>query len=100
MKRYNSKEMRQHYEEWRASGLSKSSYCREKDIVKTTFYYWVKKFQSAPLTSKPEKKGFKPLILERNKTEGHPLMRVNLSNGASLDFYSMPDVDFVKSLCS
>lgn len=92
--------MRQHYEEWRASGLSKSSYCREKGIVKTTFYYWVKKFQSAPLTNKPVKQGFKPLILERNKTEGHPLMRVNLSNGASLDFYSMPDVDFVKSLCS
>ena len=100
MKRYNSKEMRQYYEEWRASGLSKSSYCREKDIVKTTFYYWVKKFQSAPLTNKPVKQGFKPLILEEQNPQEKPVMRMKLNSGASLDFYSMPDVDFVKSLCS
>lgn len=100
MKRYNSKQMRQHYEEWQASGLSKSSFCREKDIVKTTFYYWVKKFQSATSVVKPEKQGFKPLILERNQIEGRLVMRVNLNSGASLDFYSLPDVDFVKSLCN
>jgi len=100
MKRYNSKEMRQYYEEWQASGLSKSSYCREKDIVKTTFYYWVKKFQSAPLTNKPEKQGFKPLIFEEQILQGQPVMRVNLNSGASLDFYNLPDVDFVKSLCN
>jgi len=92
--------MQQHYEEWQASGLSKSAYCREKDIVKTTFYYWVKKFQSTPLPNKPEIQGFKPLILERNETEEHPLMRVNLNSGVCVDFYSLPDVDFIKSLCS
>ena len=92
--------MRHHYEEWQASGLSKSSYCREKDIVKTTFYYWVKKFQSAPLPNKPEKQGFRPVIIKEQMLQGEPFMRMNLSGGTSLDFYSLPDVEFIKSLCS
>lgn len=100
MERYSSKQMQQHYEEWQSSGLSKSAYCREKHIVKTTFYYWVKKFQSATPTDKSEKQGFKPLIIEEQALQGQPVMRMNLNSGASLDFYSIPDVDFIKSLCN
>ena len=49
--------MRQYYEEWQASGLSKSSYCREKGYCQDYFLLLGKEVSVAPLTNKPEKQG-------------------------------------------
>lgn len=34
-----------HYEQWQASGLSCSAYCRQSDIRVTAFYYWKSVFE-------------------------------------------------------
>ena len=42
MQKYSSEEQANHLSTWRASGLSGQEYCRQHDIVSTTFYSWVK----------------------------------------------------------
>lgn len=39
----SAEEWRRVFEEWRASGMSRSAFCREKDIAFSTFDYWKKK---------------------------------------------------------
>lgn len=101
MKRYSSTKMRQYYEEWLASGQSKSSFCMGKGIVKTTFYYWVKKFQGTDTSTKEEKQGFKPLVLGQDIPTNNqdPVLRINYSSGVSIDFFDTMDADYIKRLC-
>ncbi len=39
MKRQEEKEMKKLYLEWKDSGMSKSAFAVEKEILHTTFYY-------------------------------------------------------------
>ena len=42
MQKYSREEQAKHLSTWRASGLSGQAYCRQHNIVSTTFYSWVK----------------------------------------------------------
>jgi transposase-like protein len=42
MQRYSREERENHLSTWRASGMSGQAYCRQHNIVSTTFYSWVK----------------------------------------------------------
>jgi len=42
MKKYSAEERNAHLTAWRASSLSGKEYCRQKSIISTTFYSWIK----------------------------------------------------------
>ena len=42
MQKYSRQERKNHLSAWRASGLSGQAYCRQHNIVSTTFYSWIK----------------------------------------------------------
>lgn len=101
MKRYSNTQMRQYYEEWQASGQSKSSFCTEKGIVNATFHYWIKKFQNPKSLSKNGKGGFSTVVLEQNTmlNSNQPVLRINYGSGVSIDFFGEVDARYIKSLC-
>ena len=64
MQKYSSEEQAAHLATWRSSGLSGQAYCRQHNIVPTTFYGWIKaekkrakkKAQAPPLMVKVQRR--------------------------------------------
>lgn len=100
MKKYNEQEMRRKYAAWQQSGKTKEVFCKEEGIIKSTFYYWGKKFQD-PQTCKTPKTSFVPLVLNQNSStdNNRPFFRINYNSGISIDFFEVPDAGFIKELC-
>ena len=85
MQKYSSEEQATHLAAWRSTGLSGQAYCREHDIVPTTFYRWVKaekrraelKSESQPLLVKvqsqkqPGKNLTSPICIEKQDVRIH-----------------------------
>lgn len=100
MKILKEQEMRMLFEKWHQSGKTKIAFCQEEGLIKSTFYYWIKKFQKEKVTVKQRKPSFTPLILEQ-KTDlnnKQPIFRIKYISGVSIDFYDMVDAGFIKSL--
>ena len=49
MKQTRKEEREQHICAWRASGLSKTEYCRQKGLNRGTFYRWFREEREEPL---------------------------------------------------
>jgi hypothetical protein len=64
---YSKAQKKEFCEEWKASGLTQSQYCRDKGINAVTFSGWIKKFLRNENTAKTKVKGkskFIPLSLQ------------------------------------
>lgn len=101
MKIQKEQEMRMLFVKWQQSGKTKIAFCQEEGLIKSTFYYWIKKFQEPELTVKKKKPAFTPLILAQNKIlDGkQPVLRINYSSGVSIDFFEVDDAGLIKNLC-
>lgn len=101
MKKYNEQEMLKLYVKWEESGKTKVAFCKEEGIIKTTFYYWTKRFQGSKPGKAMGKTGFTPLVLDQDisPTNLRPFFRINYSCGISIDFFDTADAGFIKSLC-
>ncbi len=102
MKRHTEKQMRKLYAEWQESGKSKKEFALEKDIISTTFYYWIKKFRKKDLPAHPnlKKKGFVPLAIgdSFSKESKQAVVRINYPSGICIDFFQTPDAGLLKTL--
>lgn len=101
MKRYNEQEMGRVFARWKQSGKTKTAFCEDEGIIKSTFYYWVKKFQGPKPTVKKMGTAFTPLVLEQNISLNvkQPVFRINYISGVSIDFFNEVDAGYIKSLC-
>lgn len=102
MKRHNQREMRQLYNRWLESGQGKSVFATEHGIIRTTFYYWVKKFQRQDLipSTSERARGFSLLSVQDNSifSNRQAAVRVNFPSGITLDLYGTVEACFLKAL--
>ena len=101
MKIQKGQEMRMLFVKWQQSGKTKIAFCKEEGLIKSTFYYWVKKFQEPKLAVKKKKTAFTPLVLDPNipGTCQQLILRINYSSGVSIDFFDTVEAGYIKSLC-
>lgn len=101
MKRYNEQEMSRLYAKWQQSGKTKIAFCKDEGVIKSTFYYWLKKFQEPKPAVKKKEAAFSPLVLEQDNiiNSKDPVLRINFSSGVSIDFFDTVDSGYIKSLC-
>jgi|AntRauTorcE11897_2_1112592.scaffolds.fasta_scaffold10484_1 hypothetical protein len=101
MKIQKEQEMRILFEKWQQSGKTKIAFCKQEGLIKSTFYYWIKKFQEPRLSVNKKKPAFTPLILEQNTlfNSKQPVLRINYTSGVSIDFFGTVDTGYLKDLC-
>lgn len=100
MKRQTEVSMRKLYQEWLSSGLSKSEFADTKGIIRTTFYYWTKKF-SVLEEKNTEERAFQLIdhVPSRNQ-HVRLIAHIYFPSGVSLELYEGVSSEFVKTLLS
>lgn len=101
----NSKDMRQLYEQWLTSNISKALFCRQQKIHYTTFHYWVKKFRNEDQANPgfPQDNGFSRIsVTEPEHLNPNPLPFTVLTypSGFRLEFFSAVEASYLKKLLS
>lgn len=101
MKTQKEQEMRLLFVKWQQSGKTKIAFCKEEGLIKSTFYYWIKKFQEPKTVVKNKETGFTPLVLEHHSSlnDQQPVLRINYSSGVTIDFFKEVDARYIKNLC-
>ncbi|MDQ3536684.1 MAG: hypothetical protein M3421_13770 [Bacteroidota bacterium] len=102
MKRHNENQMHKLYKDWLASGKSKKEFALENSITKSTFLYWIQKFEKQRLGDPPpaRKGGFASLDIgdDFSRRKKQAMIRINYPSGISVDLFDVPDPAFVKTL--
>jgi hypothetical protein len=91
MKKYNqakSEHMRSHIEACSQSGLTVTAYCAENGIVKSNYYYWLKKLNAANKT-----RGFVALSVAKNAS-----VEITYPNGVQISFSGEINAATLKAL--
>ena len=101
MKIQKKQEMRILFEKWQQSGKTKIAFCKEEGLIKSTFYYWIKKLQEPKTGVKSKKTAFTPLVVEHHPSlnDKQAVLRINYSSGVTVDFYNEVEAGYIKSLC-
>lgn len=98
---------RQRLEEQRASGLSKSAYCREHRLKDHALTYWTTKFNKEAKTKATDASFAKVTVAARNQPKATPADRtenfygkakLTFPSGAMLEITSDFDVNYVAQL--
>jgi len=97
MKRQSEQEMRNRYQEWLVSGKSKSDFADSVGLVRTTFYYWTKKF-SAEEGALPAGNGFQLLDTGSPIGAGRILAHIHYPSGVSVELYQGVSAEYLKTL--
>ena len=98
MKRQTEGNMRKLYQEWVSSGVSRSEFADTHGIVRTTFYYWTKKF-SIQEEESTEGKAFKLLDpVPSFGRHGRVIANIHYPSGVSLELYEEVSTGFLKTL--
>lgn len=97
MKRQSAQEMRTLYQEWLTSGKSKSEYADSMGLVRTTFYYWAKKFNSEEEASSTGS-GFQLLDTGSPIGRGRILAHIHYPSGVSLELYEGVTAEYLRAL--
>lgn len=87
MKRHDHEQMLNLYQQWQASGKSKTEFAEVHGIRPTTFYYWARKFEQVESAPSP---GFQPIAIEEPlyKNPGELMAAVQYPSGVRLELYS------------
>lgn len=88
--RYTQEQMEATIVEWQNSGLSKTAFCREREIAYHTFHYWCKRVLS------PVSSGFDELKV----AHGAPgtTFELNFPSGARMTFEGQPSAAWLREL--
>jgi hypothetical protein len=80
---FSQEDKQKFYVEWKASGLNKSRFCKEKGLTTTAFLLWCKKF--ADNDSKPSvKKAWIPMVSKNTDTDKDTIsVDIRFPNGMS-----------------
>lgn len=102
MKRHDHEQMLSLYDQWQASGESKTEFAVNHGIRPTTFYYWARKFEQSGSGS-----GFRRISLDEAFPEhrDEPLATIHYPTGVRLELYtsirggmSSPEIELLKKL--
>lgn len=88
--KYSSEEMQAIMIEWQNSGLSKKSFCRDRNITYQTFHYWCKRLSPS---SSP---GFSEVKL--SDVQQVNLFEINFPSGARMTFQGTPSTAWLREL--
>lgn len=85
-------------ENWKASGQSQQSFCRENQIVYSNFHYWFKKYKAQQEGSSDEL--FLPVQIKKTLPlpSGSVVMELVLGDGRRLSFYQALDASYLRAL--
>ncbi|AEL25316.1 IS66 family insertion sequence element accessory protein TnpA [Cyclobacterium marinum] len=98
MKRQTESNMRKLYQEWLSSGVSRSEFSDMHGIVRTTFYYWTKKFSTQEEETN-NGKAFQLLdTIPSVGREGRVIAHIHYPSGISLEIYDGVSPEFIKTL--
>jgi hypothetical protein len=91
-RRRTKEEMFPVVEAWQNSGQSKTSFCEERGIIKSVFFYWCKKYME-----EHEQGGFVPLNLGTSQAfaQGHSI-EIQYPNGVVLKLPANTPVSLVR----
>ena len=81
-KKYSIEECKNYCAKWRASGLSKTSFCKANDISEAALYRWLKLYAEG--FAQPETKELKFLAIEAVTQNELKRVEVVLPNGVLL----------------
>lgn len=96
MKRHDQDQMLRLYDQWQASGESKTNFAVSQGIRPTTFYYWTRKFEQAHLSDghgeprSPGRSGFHRISIE-GAPSNNPrelMAAIQYPSGTRLELYS------------
>lgn len=92
MKRHDQEQMLSLYDQWQASGKSKTDFAVSHGIRPTTFYYWTRKFEKAELSDRQtgSVSGFHHLSIEgpSYRNQGELMAAIQYPSGIRLELYS------------
>jgi|SRR5680860_954027 len=97
MKRQSEQEMRNLYQEWLSSGKRKSEFADSVGLVRTTFYYWTKKFHSQE-EAFSSGDGFQLLDTGSSIGQGRILAHIHYPSGVSLELYEAVSAEYLRAL--
>lgn len=97
MKRQSEQEMKKMYQEWLESGKSKSEFADSVGLVRTTFYYWAKKFSTGEEFSSSGN-GFQLLDTGSPIGRGRILAHIHYPSGVSLELYEGVSAEYLRVL--
>ena len=85
MKKHDHEQMLSLYDQWQASGKSKTDFAVSHGIRPTTFYYWTRKFEQAESAS-----GFGRISIEETSlnNQGELMAAIQYPSGTRLELYS------------
>jgi hypothetical protein len=86
-----SEKMRNFYDQWKESGLSRMAFCKRERINYATFNYWHKQFSS------DSKTGFEEIQVRPGSDVGSEII---FPSGVRMVFHSVPSVSWLKELIS
>jgi hypothetical protein len=102
MKHHDSQTMYALYEQWLSSGQCKADFARQHQLSLSIFYYWISKFERKAAAQQISP-GFSPIMLEPSQHQpasSQPLAIVRFPAGTTIEFYTLPSGDLLKTLCS
>lgn len=87
MKKHDHEQMLSLYDQWQASGKSKTDFAVSHGIRPTTFYYWTRKFEQAKTDSAS---GFRRISIEETprNNQGELMAAIQYPSGTRLELYS------------
>ena len=85
-----AEEKRHHYETWKASGLSRSTYCKQANLANSVFCKWVKEIEAGALE-------FAHIPLQKSVPIPSltPSLEIKLLNGLQCRFMAFDDIALI-----
>lgn len=81
-------------EQWEQSKQTKILFCEQQGIVKSSFYYWLKKYHREQSVSS----GFVPVLVRRSFSELNQAIEVHYPSGVSVRVPAGSSVTLLKTL--
>ena len=85
--------MERHISQCSAIGMQVRQYCLEQNIKSSTYYYWLKKLQTAPHKNIGSFVRVQPI-------EQSSRIEISLVNGVKISFENLVPADYLKQLLS
>jgi predicted acetyltransferase len=95
-KQENKIEMLQFIEEWKQSGESQTTFCKNKKLSFHIFYYWLRRYkdQSRPATTR---KAFIPVTIPVNEMTSSNEIEIYYPNGVRIVLPKNSDLSMVRT---
>jgi transposase-like protein len=94
-RRHTAEKMKALYADWQQSGLSKKAFCQQMGIPHSSFFYWIKKFNSSGDSLSAD---FMELDFPASFHSEPVFLEIEYPSGARLKLYRQAEASWIKSL--